>query len=149
MPKDFSALPSDLLKFSTSLKGAIEKTVEFIAEAGATAIINSTPVDTTNLVSNWTVTQAAPFTGIRNKLIENSVKGSGAEAARVLANAQAVAAIQGFSLETPMYITNNVKYVGVVNDGDHRHSPANMVKKGMQSMSVRAKQINIIKLAGK
>jgi hypothetical protein len=149
MPKDFSDLPSDLWRFSKSLLGAVEQAVESIAEAGVTAFINTTPVDTTNLVSNWTVTQGAPFTGLRSPVAPDSVKGSGANVARDVTKQRALAAIKGYSLSTPMYISNNVVYFGPVNDGDAKHRPANMVNKGRQSMSIRAKQISLIKLAGK
>lgn len=89
-----------------------------------------TPVDESVALSNWQVTLDAPAIGT----IDAHVSGSHgstqkASAAETLNRAKAVLANK-----TPgqsIFITNNVPYIGVLNDGTHSQQPGGFVERAM------------------
>jgi hypothetical protein len=122
----------------------VERAVQQIALAGTEVIIDNTPVDTTTAVGNWKITQGEPFGGIMGERIAGSRKGSGAEAARESMKSEAAGRIAFFRNSLPMYLTNNVPYIGVLEYGDAKHRPSGMVAKGLQAMRVRASTVRLL-----
>lgn len=141
----FSQMPQVVEKMKQGMQTAVDAAVVLIAQEGVSTMIDHTPVDTTNAVSNWRVSTGVPLTTIIKPLVPGSVKGSGAQAARNIAKTRAAGRLQGARSVKNVYITNNVPYISVLEYGDSKHRPNGMVAKGLQAMAARARSIEIIK----
>jgi len=136
-------MPAVIRSHTDSIKSNVDEAVKAVATAGASVIIDSTPVDTSKAVANWKVTHGSPFGGVVGERVA-SVKGSGAGAARSQMKAEAAGRISMFKSPMPLYIANNAPYIGVLEYGDSKHRPHGMVSKGLQAMRLRASSIRIL-----
>lgn len=142
----FEQMPLVMDRYAKSLLGAVQEAVKLITEPGLTTIVDATPVDTTTAVSNWVVSHGAPFKGVHPPRVLGSVKGSGAASARQQVKAAGFARIRYYNIDVPLFITNNVRYIGYLERGGRNHSPHNMVGRGVQTMVQTAKRIRILKM---
>lgn len=91
------------------------------------AVVTATPVDTGRARSNWRASVNAPLTG------EVDTYGPGG-AATAGAIAQARSAVQAVdSSRDVIYISNNLPYIGRLNDGSSAQAPAGFVQQGVQA----------------
>lgn len=132
-------------EYTSKIKPNVEEVVKDLSYTGAAVIIDSTPVDTTKAVANWKVAQGAPFGGIVGERVAGSKKGSGSTAAKAQMKAEAYGRIATFKNAVPLFISNRVPYIGVLEYGDSKHRPHGMVSKGLQAMRLRAKSLRILK----
>jgi hypothetical protein len=146
---DFSQLAPVMKRYAKSLPGAVEQAVRMIAQPGLDTMIDATPVDTTRAVSNWVVTHGSPPTSERPARVPGSVKGSGEAAAKTAMKVEGALRIKYFTLAIPMFISNLVPYIGVLEHGDSKHAPNNMFRRGVQRMVRTAKTIRILKMTEK
>lgn len=89
-----------------------------------------TPVDESTALSNWQVTLDAPAIGTIDAYVLGSHGSTQkASAAETLNRAKAILANKkpGQSI----FITNNVPYIGVLNDGTHSQQPGGFVERAM------------------
>lgn len=95
------------------------------------AVVISTPVDTGRARSNWQVEVNQPKT---NEIPpyspgkEGSTGGPNARAAIEQGKA-AIARYKGGSADAALYLTNNLAYIGKLNDGSSAQAPAGFVEK--------------------
>lgn len=86
------------------------------------ALVLATPVDTGRARANWLPSINKPRTV---KLKRGDKSGSGA-----LAKAQRL--VSEIQLGDTFYISNNLEYIGVLNDGHSQQAPAGFVEKAIQ-----------------
>lgn len=144
--RDFSQLAPTMKRYAKGLPGAVQQAVRMIAQPGLDTMIDATPVDTTRAVSNWVVTHGSPQSKERPARVRGSVKGSGEAAAKSAMKAEGALRIKYFVLGVPMFISNMVPYIGVLEHGDSKHAPNNMFSRGVQTMVRTAKRIRILKM---
>lgn len=91
-----------------------------VALAALSTVTTETPVDTGRARSNWLVALDSP----RRDVIESYGKDGSAEAA----TASGSAVISGYRNGQAIYITNNLPYIGRLNDGWSAQAPAGFVE---------------------
>lgn len=104
-----------------------DKLVRKVALAADQAVVSGTPVDKGRARSNWIVTINSPATETIDAYSEGS-KGSTGEANITAATSQAESVISGYRNGDEIHITNNLTYIGRLNDGYSRQAPANFVE---------------------
>lgn len=116
----------ELQELANALPGHVNETVRRVAVAVNQTITLATPVDTGRARANWQVSLGAPELAQRNE----TDKGGGATIAR---NRSVIDGFQGGKI----YLSNNVPYIGRLNEGWSAQAPAGFVEKAIQS-GVRA-----------
>lgn len=86
-----------------------------------------TPVDTGRARSNWIVSLGSPVRDERPPFFEGSKGSTGAQNAQV-AIQEGSDTIQGRQLGQDIWISNNVKYIGKLNEGSSAQAPAGFVE---------------------
>lgn len=106
----------------------VNRIVRTVALVVDRELVLETPVDTGRARSNWIVSLGEAATDEREPYAEGSGlgKGEGSNAAGALAQGQAV--IAGRRSGTDIYISNNVKYIGRLNDGWSAQAPSGFVQ---------------------
>jgi hypothetical protein len=103
------------------------KLLRKVALAVDQTVVIATPVDTGRARSNWIANVGTSVNGIREAYYpgkERSTAGPNAQAAID----QAKATIAGASIGQEIHITNNLNYIGKLNDGSSRQAPAGFVE---------------------
>lgn len=104
----------------------IAKTVERVMRKAALVIdrevVRRTPVDTGRARSNWIVTFFEPADYSRVNIDHDGAAGL----------AESAAAVAAYKVDLgPIYITNNVVYIGKLENGWSRQAPAGMAKQAV------------------
>ena len=112
---------------------ALQRNVNVLTRNTVRAIINhlarSTPVDTSEAVSNWQVTLGAPATGILPPYFEGeggSTKSASA-AAMLAANRAIIPKFYAVNGDV-LFLTNNVRHLVFLNQGSSAQAPAGFVE---------------------
>lgn len=129
MAKPISELSKDLKRTNNQLEKELIKMFKGATFAHVSAVIDATPVDTSKAVTNWRANIDVPATDVVGPGV-SSRKGSAAQSARSKAKGMARPAVNALGLDRTLYITNNVPYIGLLNNGSPVHRPANMTRKG-------------------
>jgi hypothetical protein len=90
-------------------------------------VVSGTPVDTGRARSNWVAELNSPATGTREAYSpgkEGSTGGPNAQAAI----AQAKAVISAYKSGQTVHLTNNLPYIGALNDGRSAQAPVGFVQ---------------------
>lgn len=96
------------------------------ALAADTAAVLNTPVDTGRARSNWIVTSGAPSN--RSNLVFGASKNRDANRAAATAQALAQGAKEiGAYARGSIFLTNNVTYIGLLDQGSSKQAPSGMV----------------------
>lgn len=116
-------------RIAMQVEGNVERAVRDCAGAVARSVISNTPVDTGRARSNWTAQMDAAFAGLFPARVPGE-KGSTGEANTVAAVEAAVQVIETFDIEKngSIHITNNLPYIGSLNDGHSTQAPADFVR---------------------
>lgn len=107
------------------------------------AVVVATPVDTGRARSNWRASVNAPLTGTIPPYVP-STRGKAAGPNTAAAIQQAVAAVSTVdSAKDVIYISNNLPYIGRLNDGYSAQAPAGYVQRaiGAASNAVRVSKL--------
>ena len=107
----------------------VNKTVHQVALLAVREVVLGTPVDTGKARSNWLVKLGSPD----RRVIEPLAPGA-ASSQSALDHAQSVIAVR---INEDIYISNNVDYIGKLNDGTSAQAPPGYV----QSAVLRAARI--------
>ncbi len=137
---------SDLHQFNARMK-ALGKTVadnsdrlvRKCALAIDGAVILATPVDTGRARANWQVSLNEPISATRDPYAPGQAGSTGGPNAQA-AIAQGQTVIQQYTFERAqagLFITNNLPYIGRLNNGHSAQAPAGFVEKGIM-VGVRA-----------
>lgn len=91
-------------------------------------VVMETPVDTGRARSNWIVSLTAPILSTQEPYApgEKLGKGEGANAAAAMEQAQLV--ISAVKSGDDIYISNNVHYIGLLNEGTSAQAPSGFVQ---------------------
>lgn len=90
-------------------------------------VVLATPVDTGRARSNWQASLGAPATGTREAYAAGTGGSTGAANATA-AQEQAKRVVAGSQPEQAVHITNNLPYIGKLNDGHSAQAPAGFVQ---------------------
>jgi len=107
-------------------------------------VVLSTPVDTGRARSNWLLSLGGPSTSE----IEAYAQGKGGSSGTANANAamaQAQAAVQARRPEQDVYISNNVPYIGRLNDGWSAQAPAGFVQAAVQRAAAAIRNMRVFR----
>ncbi len=111
-----------------------DKTVRRAALAADQAVVMATPVDTGRARSNWIAGLDAPAGEARTAYApgkEGSTSGPNTQAALDQAS-EAIAGYDG-EVNSEVHLTNNLPYIGVLNDGSSAQAPAGFVQSAVQA----------------
>lgn len=147
---DFEEMPAVVKSYSQAIQRGMAEATRRIATIGTEVIIDATPVLTTRAVSNWKV-----YIGkMRAKELQPLLPGDGSRetaaargaAARNLKKAESRERIKFYKKGSqPIWFTNSVPYIKILERGGPTTRPYWMVQKGLLAMSMYARTIQIIK----
>jgi len=131
----FSALPRRMNNLGGTITKGVTKLVQDVAKGIGATVVDTTPVDTGLARSNWRATISAPASGTIPPYSPGNKLGIGESANAAAAKAQQKQAIERFDVtkHTSIFITNNVPYIGALNDGSSPQSAGDMVAMGLQT----------------
>jgi hypothetical protein len=89
------------------------------------AVVLATPVDTGRAKSNWIPSIGTPST---DKIIKEEYDKTGGEAIQ-----KAIDVGAGIKFGSDVYISNNLPYIGRLNDGSSIQAPAGYIEKAVQA----------------
>jgi hypothetical protein len=101
-----------------------------VALAVDTTVVLATPVDTGRARSNWVARLGQPATDVREAYAPGTSGSSGAANAQAAID-QAKGEIDKSAPEEAIHITNNLPYIGRLNDGWSAQAPAGYVPKAV------------------
>src|SRR5574337_582216 len=111
-----------------------DEVVRKVALAVDAAVVMATPVDTGRARANWQVNINEPASGTREAFIPGKEGSTGGQNARAAIIAGQVI-IQGYKPkegeENSIHITNNLPYIGRLNDGWSAQAPAGFVERAV------------------
>lgn len=123
---------NDLAKYLEGIDDEIAKDNSDNAVRVATAVLEDllqhTPVDTSNAVSNWQVGLGVPVPGAIPPFFVGS-KGSTAAASIAAARDAAMRRLAGKKPGESIFISNCAPYIVELNDGSSRQEPAGFVER--------------------
>lgn len=144
---------SDLNQFSVRMSSIAkdvllrtERVVRAAALAADAAVVTATPVDTGRARSNWLVEIDLPANGTREPYAPGSKLGLGDSANLSAAIEHAAERISGFNIEnnSEIHITNNLHYIGDLNNGTSRQAPENFVQIGVSAAAEKVRQSRLV-----
>jgi hypothetical protein len=144
LAKPISRLGPDIGRQKRDIVKQLEKLGRVSTRRAFATLVDATPVDTSKAVTNWRASRTVPLTDVAGPGV-SSVKGSGASAARARAKDVAEPVIAGFGIGDTLYITNNVPYIGLLNDGSPRHRAANMLRKAQSEFIRTARSFKVVR----
>ncbi len=120
---DLNSIDNAIKKIDLELEKATIKTVRKLALAIDQGIVLSTPVDTGRARGNWLPSINAPI--LKADENSNDISGSGAIS-------KMSSLLPSVKFGDTIYITNNLAYIGRLNDGHSAQAPAGFVEKAVQ-----------------
>lgn len=124
-----------------------DRLVRKVAIAADQAVVSATPVDTGRARSNWIVAMNSPASQVIRAYAPGK-SGDSAQKNEAAAVAQGQAVISGYKSGNEIHITNNLAYIGELNDGSSRQAPANFVEESILE-AARVVQSTLIVDGGK
>lgn len=131
----FDELPTRMIKLGGTITKGVTKLVQDVAKGIGATVVDTTKVDTGLARSNWRATLSASASGTIPAYSPGNKLGIGETANAGAAKAQQKQVIERFdtSKHVSIFITNNIPYIGALNDGSPVHAPGNMVALGLQT----------------
>jgi hypothetical protein len=113
--------------------GSIDRIARKAALAVDQALVLATPVDTGRARSNWRAEVGGAPSGTIQPYSPGDKLGIGEQANAAAAMQQAAGQVAGWrpSSEVPLFISNNVDYIGKLNEGSSKQAPANFVEQAI------------------
>jgi hypothetical protein len=147
MAKSFEVLPNELTELGRKIqRGTSVLAIKAATVIGAT-VVDTTRVDTGKARSNWRASLGQPLKDTIPPYAAGNNLGIGETANASAAKAQQRSVIRQFRAFRDIgdiYITNNVKYIGFLNDGSSRVPAGNMVAQGIQAGSQVVRNARIL-----
>lgn len=127
---DFSDLERFLERLGQQVGQNADRMVRRVALAVDAAVVLATPVDTGRARANWQVQVNSPVTSTRAPYAAGSSGSAGAANAQaaIEQGKAAVAAYRGGVIDARIHITNNLPYIGRLNEGSSAQAPAAFVQ---------------------
>lgn len=147
MAKSFNQLPSFTTRMANNVDGVVTKLVKAAATAAGRTAVEKTRADTGKARSNWVAQLNFPNTQIRPPYAPGNRLGFGERANATAAFAQQQSVIRTFSVKRSqaIYISNNVDYIGTLNNGGPRVAPGLMAQQAIQAAEVSIKSERVLK----
>jgi HK97 gp10 family phage protein len=132
-------------RIAVQVEGNVEKAVKDCAGAVARSVISNTPVDTGRARSNWTAQMDAAFDGLFPARVPGE-KGSTGEANAAAAIEAAEKVIEAFDIgkNAEVHITNNLPYIGALNDGHSKQAPAEFVRIAVIDGLAKVRDVKVV-----
>ncbi len=111
-------------------------------------VVLATPVDTGRARSNWIVSTGAPSTETREAYAPGSGLGHGETANAQAALAQGLDAVAQHSAGQAIYVSNNLPYIGELEDGSSQQAPAGMIGAGLQAGRAVLRRAKLLEKGG-
>ena len=125
-------------KRAFDIEKEVNKAVRQVALVADRELVLSTPVDTGRARSNWFVNLNSPNRQIFEPYVPGE-KGSTASSNSQAAIDQAVLTIFKRQIGQDIYISNNLDYIGKLNEGSSAQAPAQFVEAAVQ------RAVNVVK----
>lgn len=125
-----------LKKLGERIRHNARETLKATAFAIDQALVTSTPVDTGRARSNWIVSLGSPT----NEVVETYGPG-GASTQGALGQARDTLA--GYT-DGSVYISNNVDYIGALNDGSSAQAPAGFIELAIETGVATVKKAQLL-----
>lgn len=145
---DLDGLSKLMPKVAEAIEKDATRLVTEIAIAVVADVAQNTPVDVGTARSNWIVALGSPLYNIRAAFSPHPSRwrppyadpGSDRSETQNQAGAvwSTVGAVKGRRTDQPIYITNILPYIGRLNSGWSKQSPAGFVERGVQTGTDRA-----------
>lgn len=129
---DFEKFSKRMDKLSDEMVAKVEKVHRVVALTVARDLIENTPVDEGRARSNWQSSLSSPNKKRREAFAPGVKLGRGESANKSAANDASDAEIAKHIPHQDIYITNNLKYIGSLNDGDSEQQPALFVERAIK-----------------
>lgn len=111
-----------------------DSTVRKVVITVASAVSLATPVDTGRARANWRTNLGGPIRATREPFAKGKDGSTGAQnVAGVTAEAQQVTASYKGGSGAEVWISNNLPYIGVLNDGSSKQAPRLFVQKAIMA----------------
>lgn len=148
MARNFSELPKVTNTIANRMSGAMTRLVKIASRTVGKTAVETTRVDTGKARSNWRANLNGPAVGVIPAYAPGNKLGFGERANAVSAIAQQRAVIAQFSVNRnrSVFISNNVPYIGILNNGGNNISPGNMAQLAVQAAKVRIQNEKILKI---
>jgi hypothetical protein len=134
MARDFRELPGVMTTVSRRIESNTQNLVKRVAIEVGDVLVENTRVDTGLARSNWQGTLDVPAAGTIPPYAPGRRLGLAETANANAAKSQLRATTARFDLDRnrTIFITNNVPYIGLLNDGSVAETPQNFVEKAVQ-----------------
>lgn len=144
--------PSDLASFERRIRVRAEDiatnvntAVRKAALAVDQALVLGTPVDTGLARSNWLVALGSPTRKTIAPYAPGNKLGLTEQANAAMALAQAAGTVNGRKNEQDIWITNNIPYIGSLNEGSSLQAPANFVELAIMDGINAVKKVRVVR----
>jgi hypothetical protein len=106
------------------------RVVKEVAVEIVNTLVDNTPVDTSQALSNWQLSIGGPIQSTRPAIAVGKF-GSTRAISATATKAEGAGNVQGFVIGIPIHITNNLPYIQGLNDGTISRQPSGFVQKAM------------------
>lgn len=146
MVKPFSFLPTEMNKLSNTVRRGATRIAQQVATGIGATVVDTTRVDTGAARSNWRASLDFPLGGTIPPYAPGNKLGSGETANASAAKDQQRQVIKRFEAgkNRSIFITNNIPYIGRLNNGDSLLAPGLMVEQGLQTGRAILSSIRIL-----
>jgi hypothetical protein len=110
----------------------VNRIVRTVALVVDREVVLGTPVDTGRARSNWIASLGSAVTDVRDPYSPGNKLGIGESNNAEAAMSQAKTIISTRKSGTDVYISNNVDYIGLLNDGSSAQAPAGFVQSAIK-----------------
>ena len=128
------------------LRDGGDKVVRTAALKVDQAVVISTPVDTGRARSNWIASIGSPAGGTVSPFSPGSKLGLGEGNNAQAAIDAARGVINSRRFNQSIFITNNLDYIGKLNNGSSKQAPKNFVRKGVQAGTQAVRNIKVFEV---
>lgn len=140
----------DLKRFATRIRqvgAAVEdnagKLVRKVALSVDATVVSATPVDTGRARSNWQVEIGKPAKGVLPAFVPGE-EGSTVGPNTQMALALGAAAIATYKTGETIHLTNNLPYIGALNNGHSAQAPAGFVQTAVLDGALQIKDAKLL-----
>ena len=147
MARKFEDLPAFTNAMSKRVDPVVTKLVKAAATAAGRTAVEKTRADTGKARSNWIAQLNFANTQIRPPYAPGNKLGFGERGNAVAAMAQHRSVISQFNTtrHQSIFISNNLDYIGILNNGGPRVSPGAMAQQAVQAAQVAIKSERVLK----
>lgn len=144
--ESFGDFGKEMKKIADGIQDNADRIVRKCALAVDAALVIATPVDTGRARSNWQVSLDTPVTGtVEPYSPGNDGSTSGPNAQAAIAQGKAtIGSYKGGGANNSINITNNLPYIGRLNEGYSAQAPAGFVEKAVMVGIAAIKDENVV-----